>query len=53
MMEWLYSCMGNWIKKIYIKVPNGLRILDSKSNRNMYIVTLQRVLYGIKESTQM
>jgi hypothetical protein len=36
--------------EIYIKVPSELRILDSKSNRNMYNVKLYRALYGLKQS---
>jgi len=33
---------------IYMKVPDGLKIMDSKINRNMYSVKLQRALYRIK-----
>jgi hypothetical protein len=38
--------------EIYMKVPDGLRILDSKSNRNIYNIKLLRVLYGVKQSEQ-
>jgi hypothetical protein len=31
--------------EISMKVQNGLRILDSKSNHNMYNIKLKRVLY--------
>jgi hypothetical protein len=36
-----------------MKVPDGLRVLDAKSNRNMYNVKLQRALYGFKQSRRM
>ncbi|KAJ1280007.1 hypothetical protein BS78_04G199300 [Paspalum vaginatum] len=36
-----------------MKVLDGLKIPDSKSNRNMYIVKLQRALYGLKQSGRM
>jgi hypothetical protein len=44
---------GSLDSKIYMKVPDGLRILRAKSNRNMYIVKLQRALYGLKQSGRM
>jgi len=37
---------------IYMKDPDGLKILDSKTNRNMYSVELQRALYGLQQSVQ-
>jgi hypothetical protein len=36
-----------------MKVPDGLKIPDSKTNRNMYSVKLQRALYGLKQSCRM
>jgi hypothetical protein len=36
-----------------MKVPDGLRVPDAKSNRNMYSVRLQRALYGLKQSGRM
>jgi hypothetical protein len=44
---------GSLDSEIYMKVPDGLRVLDAKSNRNMYSVKLQRVLYGLKQSRRM
>lgn len=36
---------GSLDSEIYMKVPDGLRVPDAKSNRNMYSVKLQRALY--------
>jgi hypothetical protein len=47
-----YLC-GSLDSEIYMKVPDGLRVLDAKSNRNMYNVKLQRALYGFKQSRRM
>jgi hypothetical protein len=33
--------------EIYMKVLNGLRVLDAMSNHNMYNVKLQRALYEL------
>jgi hypothetical protein len=44
---------GSLDSEIYMKVPYGLKIPDSKTNRNMYSVKLQRVLYGLKQSGRM
>jgi hypothetical protein len=44
---------GSLDSGIYMKVPDGLRVSDAKSNRNMYSVKLQRALYGLKQSGQM
>ena len=38
---------------IYMKVPDGLKVPNTKSNRNMYRVKLQRALYGLKQSSRM
>ena len=35
---------------IYMKDPDGLKILDSKGNRKLYSVKLQRSLHGLKQS---
>jgi hypothetical protein len=44
---------GSLDLEIYMKVPDGLRVPDAKSNRNMYNVKLQRALYGLKQSGRM
>jgi hypothetical protein len=44
---------GSLDSEIYMKVPDGLRVPDAKSNRNMYSVKLQRALYGLKQSGRM
>jgi hypothetical protein len=44
---------GSLDSEIYMKVPDWLRVLDAKSNHNMYNVKLQRALYGLKQSRQM
>jgi hypothetical protein len=33
---------------IYMKVPDGIPILNESANRNMYCVKLKRSLYGLK-----
>jgi hypothetical protein len=38
---------------IYMKIPNGLKILNPDINRNMYCVKLQKSLYGLKKSGKM
>jgi hypothetical protein len=44
---------GSLDLEIYMKVPDGLRVSDAKSNRNMYNIKLQRALYGLKQSGRM
>ena len=44
---------GSLDSDIYMKVPDGLKIPDSKPDRNMYSVKLQRALYGLKQSGRM
>jgi hypothetical protein len=44
---------GSLDSEIYMKVPDGLKIPDSKANHNMYSVKLQRALYGLKQSGRM
>jgi hypothetical protein len=36
-----------------MRVPEGLKILGPNQNRNMFIVRLQRSLYGLKQSRRM
>jgi hypothetical protein len=33
---------------IYMKVPDGIDILNPKANHNMYCIKLQKSLYGLK-----
>jgi len=47
---YLYELLDTYI---YMKVPHGLKILDSKGNRKLYNVNLQRSLYGLKQSGRM
>ena len=44
---------GSLDSDIYMKVPNGISILDQGANRNMYCVKLKRSLYGLKQSGRM
>ena len=44
---------GSLDSDIYIKVPNGIQILNPNTNRNMYCVKLQKSLYGLKQSGRM
>ena len=44
---------GSLDSDIYIKVPDGIQILNPNINRNMYCVKLQKTLYGLKQSGQM
>jgi hypothetical protein len=39
---------GSLDSEIYMKVPNGISIPNSKANRNMYCIKLQKSLYGLK-----
>ena len=41
---------GSLDSDVYMKVPDGLKIPDSKTNHNMYSVKLQRALYVLKQS---
>jgi hypothetical protein len=41
---------GSLDSDIYMKVPDGINVLDPKANRNMYCVKLQKSLYGLKQS---
>ena len=46
---------GNLDKDIYMKIPEGFHMPDSKANRprDVYSVKLQRSLYGLKQSGRM
>ena len=46
---------GNLDKDIYMKIPKGFHMPESKSNRpwDVYSVKLQRSLYGLKQSDRM
>ena len=46
---------GSLDAHIYMKIPNGFKILEIKENenRNMYSVKLQRSLYGLKQLGRM
>ena len=39
--------------KIYMKVPEGLKIPHPNKNRNMYSIKLQSLLYRFKQSSRM
>ena len=41
---------GSLDSDIYMKVPNGIPILNQNANRSMYCVKLQKSLYGLKQS---
>jgi hypothetical protein len=38
---------------IYMKVPDGISVLNTNANRNMYYVKLVKSLYGLKQSGRM
>jgi len=44
---------GSLYSEIYMRVPEGLKIPRPNQNRNMFIVHLQRSLYGLKQSGRM
>jgi hypothetical protein len=44
---------GSLDSDIYMKVPDGIQILNPNANRNMYCVKLQKSLYGLKQSGRM
>ena len=44
---------GSLDSNIYMKVTDGISILNPKANRNMYCVKLQKLLYGLKQSGRM
>jgi hypothetical protein len=50
MTAYLY---GSLDLDIYIKVPDGISVLNTNANRNMYYVKLVESLYGLKQSGRM
>ena len=44
---------GSLDSDIYMKVPGGISVPNSSTNRNMYCVKLKRSLYGLKQSGRM
>jgi hypothetical protein len=50
MTTYLYGSLDS---DIYMKVLDGINVPDSKANRNMYCVKLQKSLYGLKQSGHM
>jgi hypothetical protein len=44
---------GSLDSDIYMKVLDGICIMNVHTNRNMYCVKLTKSLYGLKESRQM
>jgi hypothetical protein len=38
---------------IYMKVPDGISVLNMHTNRNMYFVKLAKSLYDLKQSGPM
>jgi hypothetical protein len=44
---------GSLDSDLYMKVPDGISIPDSKANRNMFCVMLQKSLYGLKQLGRM
>jgi hypothetical protein len=44
---------GSLDSDIYMKVPDGIQILNPNANRNMYCIKLQKSLYGLKQSGRM
>jgi len=44
---------GSLDSEIYMRVPDGLKILEPNQNRNMCSIRLHRSLYGLKQSGRM
>jgi hypothetical protein len=44
---------GSLDPDIYMKVPDGIPILNQNTSRNMYCVKLQKSLYDLKQSERM
>jgi hypothetical protein len=44
---------GSLDSKFYMKVPDGINILNPSANHNMYCVKLKKSLYGLKQSRRM
>jgi len=47
---YLYGSLDN---DIYMKIPEGLKMLDTSKPREMYAIKLQRSLYGLKQPGRM
>jgi hypothetical protein len=47
---YLYGSLGS---DIYMKVPNGIFVLNSHANHNMYCIKLVKSLYDLKQSGRM
>jgi hypothetical protein len=41
---------GSLDSDIYMKVPDGISVVNMSTNRNMYCVKLVKSLYGLKQS---
>jgi hypothetical protein len=50
MTTYLYGSLDS---DIYMKVPDGISILNMKENGNMYYIKLIKSLYGFKQSRTM
>jgi hypothetical protein len=50
MTAYLYVSLDS---DIYMKVHNGISVLNTNSNRNMYCIKLVKYLYGLKQSGRM
>ena len=44
---------GSLISNIYIKVPEGLTILNPKTNRNMFLCKTSKSLYDLEQLNHM
>jgi hypothetical protein len=44
---------GLFNSDIYMKVPDGISVLNTNAHRNMYCVKLIKSLYGLKQSGRM
>jgi hypothetical protein len=47
MIAYLYGSLDS---DIYMKVSDGISVLNMHTNRNMYCVKLAKSLYGLKQS---
>jgi hypothetical protein len=50
MTAYLYESLDS---DIYMKVPDGIPVLNMHANHNMYCVNLVKSLYGLKQSGRM
>ena len=44
---------GSLDSDIYMKIPEGLKMPEAYTPRNLYSIKLQRSLYGLKQSDRM